>query len=506
MRLAQLFSIFPQLKWGDAATKDVSSLCFDSRLLEKNCVFVAIRGGQHDGHNFLAAAMEKGAIALVVEDEGRVPAGFTGAVALVSDSRAVLNRLAARWYGEPATRLFCAGVTGTNGKTTTTYMIEAVLQAFGWATGVIGTINHHLGEHVWATDKTTPDPLSFQRRLHEFETLGAQAVTLEVSSHALRQSRVDEVPFDVAIFTNLTRDHLDYHRDMEDYFQAKMRLFNELLASSTKPSRHAVINRDDPYGRRIEPGGGVTVWTYGERGPGSERGPDFSFEVRHQDFTGTRFQLWTPYGEREVCLPMPGRHNIYNALCAIATGLAAGASLDTCLQALAGYAGVPGRLQAVENNLGLHVFVDYAHTDDALRSVLRNLANVRASAGLRNRFITLFGCGGDRDKGKRPLMMQAAQEGSDIVVLTSDNPRTEDPMAILNDARAGSDPARVAQLRCEVDRRKAIGLALHEARPGDVVLIAGKGHETYQQIGNEKLPFSDVEVVRELLREMGSGT
>lgn len=494
MTLAQLFAELSPLTWGDSAAQDVSGLCFDSRSLAAGCVFVAVRGSRHDGHDFLDAAVRAGALGLVVEDQRRVPANFRGAVAVVDDARGVLNRLAARWYGEPATRLFCVGVTGTNGKTTTTYMVEAILNAFGRATGVIGTINHHLGTHVWETEMTTPDPLSFQARLSEFERLGARAVALEVSSHALRQSRVDEVAFDVAVFTNLSRDHLDYHTDMEDYFRAKRRLFADLLARSTKPARFAIINRDDEYGRRLEASAGVTLWTYGEGDA------DIGFTIVEQDFGGTRLRLRTPRGSHEMHLPMPGVHNVSNACAAIAVGLAAGVPLETCCAALEGFKGVRGRLEAVPNKKGIHVFVDFAHTDAALEGVLANLNRVRSEAKLSSRVLTVFGCGGDRDKGKRPLMLRAALGGSDIVYLTSDNPRTEDPHGILRDALAGADPAIVeARVRTDVDRRRAIAAALAEARTGDVVLIAGKGHETYQQIGTTKFPFSDFEVVRELI-------
>ncbi len=511
MKLAQLFTLFPHLKWGDAAVKDVASICSDSRLIEKNCIFVAVRGGRVDGHQFLKEAAEKGAIGLVVEDESQVPANFLGAMAVVQDSRVALNRLAARWVGDPATRLYCAGVTGTNGKTTVTYMIECVLRTFGWPTGVIGTINHHLGEHVWQTEMTTPDPLSFQRRLQEFEMLGARAVAMEVSSHALKQSRVDEVLFDVAVFTNLTRDHLDYHPDMEDYFLAKARLFSDLLAHSTKQVRHAIINKDDTYGKRlVTMATSATVWTYAEharceenaasppKNPG-EREADLSFEILKQDFEGTHFQLRTPRGERPILLPMPGLHNVYNATAAIGVGLAAGAGLETCANAIEEFAGVPGRLEKISNKKGLHIFVDYAHTDDALRGVLQNLNKVRAVANPKSQLITVFGCGGDRDRGKRSLMMKAALEGSDRVVVTSDNPRTEDPLAIIADALTGASHVDAHRILREPDRRRAIALALSEARAGDVVLVAGKGHETYQQVGAQKFPFSDVEVVREIL-------
>lgn len=496
MKLSQLLTLFPQAKPISAAQDvKVSSLCFDSRKLERDCVFVAVRGGRADGHDYLKVATDQGAAALIVEDQSRVPTSFSGPVVVVDDSRVALNRLAAKFFGEPATRLFCVGVTGTNGKTTTTYMIEAILTELGLATGVVGTINHHLGSKVWKTEMTTPDPLSFQQRLQEFEILGARAVAMEVSSHALSQSRVDEVPFNVAVFTNLSRDHLDYHKDMHDYFQAKAKLFEQLLVRSKKPNRFAIINGDDAYGKRLKIGAGIQRWSFGSKDA------DLTYKLISQDFSGMRFHLATPKGAREIHLPMAGEHNVQNATAAIGVGLAAGASLELCALVLEKFVGVSGRLEAVPNNKGVHVFVDFAHTDAALAGILENLGRVRSGSGLKNRIITVFGCGGDRDKGKRPLMMKAALNGSDLVVVTSDNPRTEDPMAIINDALSGaSQSEKEKRVRIEADRRKAIALALSEAARGDVVLIAGKGHEDYQQIGTQKFPFSDFSVVRELLQ------
>jgi UDP-N-acetylmuramoyl-L-alanyl-D-glutamate--2,6-diaminopimelate ligase len=492
MKLAQLFTIFPHLKMGDAAFKEVSNVCFDSRKLEAGCVFVAIRGLKADGHDFVAQAAKQGAIALVVEDKNSIPNDFPGAIIVTDDTRTTLNRLAAKFYGEPSHRLFCVGVTGTNGKTTTTHMIEAILNEFGWPTGVIGTINHHLGQQVWQSEMTTPDPMSFQRRLHEFETMGARAVAMEVSSHALSQARVDEVPFDVAVFTNLTRDHLDYHKNMEDYFQAKARLFQVLLQQSSKPARFAIINKDDEFGRRLS-ADGATIWTFGSNEA------DFVYKILEMNFNGTRFLLNTPQGEAHIHLPMVGSHNVENASAALAVGLAAGAHVDTCVAALEKFKGVSGRLESVPNNKGVHVFIDYAHTDAAIAGILKNLNNVRSSSQTQNRIITVFGCGGDRDRGKRPLMMKAALDGSDLVILTSDNPRTEDPKVILEDALAGASSDQIKnKVKVEVDRKKALALALQEAKSGDVVLVAGKGHETYQQIGKQKFPFSDFEVVSEL--------
>lgn len=483
------------LSFGVHASTQVASLCFDSRKLVKNSVFFAIKGGKSDGHQYLKLAADAGACALVVEDVKLIPENYEGAIAVVPSVRKALNELAAVFVGEPAKKLFCIGVTGTNGKTTTTYMTEAIFNQAKRYAGVIGTINHHYRDQVWPTEMTTPDPVQFQERLAQFLKLGAKAVALEVSSHALTQSRVDEVPFDVAIYTNLSRDHLDYHRDMDDYFDAKHKLFRDLLSSSSKPHPTAIINAEDEFAKKIVVGPQVRKWTYG----GSATA-DLSYKILSQGFDGTRFELTTPVGSQEIQLPMVGLHNVANACGAIGAALAAGIDLKTCAEALANLPGVSGRLEAVSNTKGVHVFVDYAHTDDALSTVLHYLNDIRSQGRLQNKLITVFGCGGDRDKGKRPLMAKAALKSSDLVVLTSDNPRTEDPQAILDDAMAGVPNAREGvDLFREVDRRKGIAKALELAKPGDVVLIAGKGHEDYQIIGTTKYPFSDVEVVKEIL-------
>ncbi len=498
MRLPQLLAIYPQLFWGSDPNRDVVGLTNDSREVKPGYVYVAIRGHNQDGHEFLAQVCEQGAIGVIVEDRKNVPKDFSGAVVVVPSTRVALDELAAHFYGRPADSMFCVGVTGTNGKTSTTYMIEAVLNLFGWQTGVLGTINHHFGTHTWDSQLTTPDPLTLHKRLSEFRALGGQAVAFEVSSHALAQSRVDDLPFDAAVFTNLTRDHLDYHKTMEEYFTAKERLFREVLSRSRKSQVWAIINADDPASKRLLITDRARVWTYGS---GTA---DLKFIVRQQDFSGTTFTLKTPRGEGEFKLPLPGIHNVYNATAAIAVGLAAGASLATCQKAMAQFSGVPGRLERVPNKNGIHVFVDYAHSDDALKVVLAALNEVRRSAQLENRIITVFGCGGDRDKGKRPLMAEAAAAGSDLVFVTSDNPRTEEPMNIIRDAIAGFNPVELNQtVFAEVDRRQAIARALQSAEVGDVILIAGKGHENYQIVGTEKRSFSDVEVVKEWLQNFG---
>jgi UDP-N-acetylmuramoyl-L-alanyl-D-glutamate--2,6-diaminopimelate ligase len=362
----------------------------------------------------------------------------------------------------------------------------------------MGTIDHHLGSHRWDSGLTTPDPLTLHRRLSEFRALGASAAVFEVSSHALDQKRVENIPFDVAVFTNLTRDHLDYHKTMENYFAAKQRLFADLLANSKKSPIYAIVNVDDDWGRRLRVADRARVWTFGQKNA------DFQFRVGRRDFSGTEFEVETPRGKETFKIPIPGLHNVYNATGALAVCVAAGASLSICQEALRDFNGVPGRLQRVPTKRDLHVFVDYAHTDDALRVVLSALQEVRAAAGTRNKIITVFGCGGDRDAGKRPLMAKAALEGSDQVLITSDNPRSEDPEKIIAECVAGL-PSHVMGERVwtEVDRRRAIGRALQSASSGDVILIAGKGHEEYQIVGSEKRPFSDVQVVKEWLKQIG---
>jgi UDP-N-acetylmuramoyl-L-alanyl-D-glutamate--2,6-diaminopimelate ligase len=490
MKLAQLLSVFPQLRWGDVAERDVLAITQDSRQVKPGTVFVAIRGNSGDGHRFLPEVAQAGALALVVEDDTNIPTIYNGAIVKTASTRKALDTLAQKFFGSPASKLFCIGVTGTNGKTTITYMVEKILTEFGWPTGVLGTIDHHLGEHRWASALTTPDPLTLQRRLQEFVALDARAAAFEVSSHALDQARADSLPFAVGIFTNLTRDHLDYHHSLENYFAAKERLFTELLA----PGATAILNADDPWVNKTRVKEGVTTWRYGQTNA------DFTFRLLKQDLNGNLFHLSTPRGNTEVSLPCPGTHNVYNATAAIATGLAAGVSLETCAAALGKFYGAPGRLEKVPNSRGVHIFVDYAHTDDALRTVLRALAEVRKASASKGRILTVFGCGGDRDKGKRPLMARAACEFSDEVIVTSDNPRSENPDAIMAQIQSGIPAGWKGVQRAEKDRRQALALALQTAQEGDVILVAGKGHEDYQIVGDRRLPFSDQLVLKELLR------
>lgn len=490
MKLAQLLSVFPQLRWGEYSEHEVAAVTQDSRKVNSGTVFVAVRGNAGDGHDFLAQAAQAKALALIVEDDKKIPADYKGAVVKVASSRRALDLLAQKFFGNPSENLFCVGVTGTNGKTTVTYMVEKILNHFGWPTGVIGTIDHHLQGKSWPSALTTPDPVTLQQRLREFVEHGARAVAFEVSSHALDQSRVESLKFAVGIFTNFTRDHLDYHQTMENYFAAKERLFSELLGRDPKTAV-AVLNVDDPWIAKTQVKEGVTTWGYGQTDT------DFSFRILKQDLNGSLFSLSTPRGNTEVRLPCTGTHNVYNAVAAMAAAMAAGCSLQTAGEALSTFYGAPGRLQKVPNKKGLHIFVDYAHTDDALRTVLRALNELTKET--KARIITVFGCGGDRDAGKRPLMAKAAAEYSNVVLITSDNPRSEDPLKIIEQIQSGIPAGFSGQVLVESDRKKALSLALQTARDGDVILVAGKGHEDYQLIGNQKLSFSDVKVVGELL-------
>jgi UDP-N-acetylmuramoyl-L-alanyl-D-glutamate--2,6-diaminopimelate ligase len=495
MKLSQLLSLFPSVQFGETSAEEVLEITQDSRQCKMGAVFVAIRGNSADGHQFIPQiSLSNQVLALIVEDDSGVSPDFKGAVVKVSDTRRALDQLAMKFFGSPSKDLFCIGVTGTNGKTTITYMVEKILNRFGWPTGVIGTIDHHLLANKWGSQLTTPDPLTLNRRLREFVALGARAAAFEVSSHALDQARVESLPFAVGIFTNFTRDHLDYHQSMENYFAAKERLFNELLGRSGQPG-FAILNGDDPWIRKTRVREGVTTWWYGKKIPA-----DFLFRVLKQDLNGSLFHLTTPRGSAEIHLPCTGEHNVYNAVAAIAAACAAGCSLQTAGEALESFYGAPGRLEKVPNKRGLHVFVDYAHTDDAVRTVGRALKVLRLSGD--SKIITVFGCGGDRDKGKRPLMATAACEFSDVLVITSDNPRTENALKIIADIKSGVPSGWPGEVKIEPDRKKALGSSLQSAREGDVILVAGKGHEDYQIVGDRKLEFSDAKIMAELL-EMG---
>jgi UDP-N-acetylmuramoyl-L-alanyl-D-glutamate--2,6-diaminopimelate ligase len=474
---------------GDA---DVRGIEYDSRQVHPGDAFVAIKGEKTDGNRYLDAAIQAGAVAIITDSAEAAPRSGVAWV-VVPHGRRALARVSANFYGRPAEKMAVSGITGTNGKTTTAFLLEAILGAAGRKTLLVGTIEYHVAGRVVAAPHTTPEALELQRMFSEGLLAGAGEAVMEVSSHALAQARVFGIPFQVAIFTNLTRDHLDYHGTFDEYFGAKQVLFS---GCGTEPPAFAVVNVDDEYGRELAAfsKGKSQVFTYG-----LEKG-DFHAEKIDVGQNGTRFDLVAPETKIPIWSPLIGRVNVYNILAASAAAYARNCSAQEIARGVAALNRVPGRFEKVDMGQPFTVVVDYAHTDDALRN-LTALAREFVARG-KGRVITIFGCGGDRDRAKRPLMGEAAGKGSDFVVLTSDNPRSEDPVAIINDALPGLQRSG-ARYVLEVDRRKAIALALNEARAGDIVLIAGKGHEK-QQISREGVaPFDDVEVARTALSQSG---
>jgi UDP-N-acetylmuramoyl-L-alanyl-D-glutamate--2,6-diaminopimelate ligase len=474
---------------------DVSSVEYDSRRVKPGCAFVAMRGESSDGNRFIDQAIQAGAVAIITDSPQENPREGV-AWALVPHGRRVLARVSQNFYKHPAERLAIVGITGTNGKSTTAFLIEAILSAAGRKSALIGTIEYHVAGRTYPAPHTTPEALELARLFHEAVAEGASDAVMEVSSHALAQQRVFGIPFDVAVFTNLTRDHLDYHKSMDQYFAAKRALFEGV---GTDPPRAAVTNLDDEFGAKLAEFSrkrSAVLLTYGwTRG-------DFRTEKVDVAPRGTRFDLVTPEEKVAIFSPLIGRVNVYNILSAAAACYARGCKAQAIASGVAALTHVPGRFQRVDCGQPFTVVVDYAHTDDALRN-LTSLARefVTRDKG-KGRVITVFGCGGDRDRAKRPLMGEAAGRGSDFVVLTSDNPRSEDPRAIINDAMVGLQKSGV-KYTMEADRRKAIALAINEARPGDIVLLAGKGHEKMQVTREGSNPFDDVEVAREILKASG---
>jgi UDP-N-acetylmuramoyl-L-alanyl-D-glutamate--2,6-diaminopimelate ligase len=472
---------------------DVSGVAYDSRKVAPGFLFFAFAGAKVDGVQFAATALGKGA-AGVVSDRPR-PAGFSGPWIQVAHGRRALALVARSFYRKPDERIAITGVTGTNGKTTSTILIDSMLRGAAQVTALIGTIEYHLAGRILPAVNTTPESLDLFRMLHELEEAGGTHATLEASSHALDLGRIYGMHFHAAAFTNLTRDHLDYHETMEAYFQAKQMLFQPEAAP---PPRFAIINMDDEWGRRLRPASGSEVMWYGiEQAPPSNRGTAIVASNIDSSFEGLRFDIEAAGRHFPVESGLVGRINVYNILLACSVALSLGLTEEQIQTGLKALRRVPGRFERVEEGQPFMVVVDYAHTDDALRNV------IRAARGLHpKRVITLFGCGGDRDRAKRPLMGMAAAEASDFVVLTSDNPRSEDPLAIMNDALVGLrrfDTPYVA----EPDREKAIARAIEEAQPGDVVILAGKGHETYQILKDGPVPFDDREVAKRILRSAG---
>jgi UDP-N-acetylmuramoyl-L-alanyl-D-glutamate--2,6-diaminopimelate ligase len=458
----------------------VESLCYDSRRANAGALFFALRGARLDGAQFAAQAAEKGAVAIV--SDVALPA-CAAALIRVPDGRTAMADIASAFFRHPASKLKVMGVTGTNGKTTTAFLVKHLLDADQRRCGLIGTIKYCVGELEFDAPRTTPESLDLQELLARMIDGGNKAVAMEVSSHALVQHRTRGVEFDTAVFTNLTQDHLDYHKTMEDYFEAKTALFKELAAQRKKA--RAIINVDDRYGHRLIERfkKKIPVITYGQRVGCDYRATDVRF-----DSTGSEYHLEAKGRSYLVRLPLIGSFNIYNSLAAIAAASSMGMELRSAVAAMAKAPQVPGRLERVPAKRSFQVFVDYAHTEDALRNVLRTLRELRP-----NRLITVFGCGGDRDRAKRPLMAAATEEFSDWSILTSDNPRSEDPVRIIADMRAGLRGNRHEEI---VDRTEAIRRAVNLAGVGDIILIAGKGHEKYQEFADKKIAFDDSAVAR----------
>ena len=507
MLLSELLTSTTPLALGGSVALEIQGLYYDSRQVKPGGLFFALKGVASDGHRFIDKALSAGAVAVVLEDETCAPA--TATWVKVADARLAMTRMAAHFYGNPADSIPLVGITGTNGKTTTTYLVEAILAGGGMPAAVLGTISYRFRDRVIPAPNTTPESVDLQRILREVVDMGAASVVMEVSSHALEQRRVDGGRFDVGVFTNLTRDHLDYHHDMESYLASKQRLFSELLTPDrVKPQRRAVINFDDGYGSQVAAITACPVIGYGLGAGVQVTARDYSFTV--DGISGT---LVTPAGEISFRSALLGRFNLYNILAAVGTGIALGIPLNAIRDGIERHTSVPGRLERVANKRGVALLVDYAHTGDALENVLRTLKELA-----EGRIITVFGCGGDRDRGKRPVMGEIAARYSDLAIVTSDNPRTEDPAAILAEVRGGISPLGLREYApgdlvegigekgfCTIEnRREAIRLAVRLARPRDIVLLAGKGHEDYQIIGTEKHHFDDREEAAYAFAEMES--
>jgi len=475
-----------------ALDREITGITCDSRQVMPGMIFVALPGAHVDGYDFIPSAIARGAAAIIVERNGFVCARATKIH--VADVRTALAQAAATFFGHPARRLKVIGVTGTNGKTTVAFMVKHILEAAGTKTGLIGTVRYEVGDRVVPAQRTTPESLEIQCMLAHMVNAQCQACVMEVSSHALEQKRVGEIEFDVTVFTNLTKDHLDYHGTMENYFAAKRKLFAPAAHGQKRGSQ--VINIDDAYGARLaQPGAAEVMLTYALGEHASIRATRI-----HLSKDTSRFHVETPRGSFTCVLPLIGRHNVYNALAAIGTALALEVPVETVQAALRVMPPVPGRLENLLLGQPFGVYVDYAHTDDALRNVLSTLREITPG-----RLLLAFGCGGNRDTGKRAKMGRVAAELADFTMITSDNPRHESPETIAGQIEEGYRAKRLDGYAVELDRRRAIEEIIRTAAPGDAVLIAGKGHETYQEFEDTIVPFDDRVFAQETLEELGHG-
>lgn len=481
LRLSDLFSGLPVSVIG-GINPEVRGIAYDSRQAGPGFLFVAIKGYKTDGHFYVRDALARGATAVAVQEAVDVPQGVARVMA--SNTRQILPVISARYYGYPSRRMKLVGVTGTNGKTTTTNLINAVYIQHGLKTGLIGTIHNRIGDRILAVEHTTPESTDLQRLLGQMSRESVQALVMEVSSHALALGRVDQCEYDTAVFTNITQDHLDFHGTMEEYLEAKTLLFSELGVDARKAgNKHAVINADDPAADKLINACSVDVLTYGIERPADVAARDVLVTAR-----GVCFTAEVPGETIDLHLKLTGKFNVYNALAAVAAGIADGIPVPIIKRALENVTGVPGRFELVDRGQDFAVIVDYAHTPDGLQNVLSTAREITSG-----RLITVFGCGGDRDRTKRPQMGAIAAQMSDLAVVTSDNPRNEDPMNIIEDILPGVRGTNRANYVVIPDRREAIRQAIREAGSGDVVVIAGKGHEDYQIIGTKRTHFDDRE-------------
>lgn len=482
-----LKQLFQEAYPNDSALSEIPDIAIqgiecDSRKVEKDFLFVMIRGKKNDGRLFADEAIRRGAVALVGDGPERISDRVP--FIMVPECRVAVAKLAAAFYGNPNRKIKTLGITGTNGKTTSSYLIEHFFLAQGKKTGVMGTVNYRYDGKEIPASETTPGPLKVQRILSEMADTGCEYAVMEVSSHALDQDRVGGIDFEAALFTNVTQDHLDYHKTMEAYFECKSRLFLGL-----SPEKTAIVNTDDPWGQKLLGRVKAKVITYGVNGNADLRAENIKYALNE-----SHFDLLYKKNRMHVISPLVGLHNVYNVLGSLGTILGLELSLEKSVQSLTRFTGVPGRLEAINAGQSFYLLIDYAHTPDGLENVLKSLKPYH-----RHRLILIFGCGGERDKGKRPQMGRIASELSDFVYVTSDNPRSEDPRVIAEEVSAGFTKG-FKNFSVVIDRRKAIRQALLSAREGDIVLLAGKGHETTQVIGSEALPFSDRDEAQRVLR------
>ncbi len=508
MELRQLLQGVTLIGQVSGKTGEVSSVCYAADRCEPGSLFVAVPGLVHDGHDFIREAVKRGAHFIVYQKDVYLPEGVVAIK--VPDSRRALGEISKNWFGDPSSRLVLVGITGTSGKTTVSYLLESILKTAGFSTGVLGTVNYRYNEKIVPAPNTTPESYELQKILSEMVFSGVTHVIAEVSSHALDLKRVDDCDFDLGIFTNLSPEHLDYHKDMEDYFQAKKRFFTEILARGGKTTvPRMIINADDSWGQRLLREAGAPALSYGI-------GKNGGVTAEHQEITleGIRAEINLCGNRIPIVSGLIGQFNLSNILAAAAAASILGIEASVIARGIRTLSGVPGRLQRIYSPAGIHVFVDYAHKPDALKQVLANLDQLK-----QKRLLTVFGCGGNRDRAKRPLMGETATRYSDLTIVTSDNPRLEEPMAIIGEIVAGIDRQKIKEVPPDhlqftkgvpayavmADRKSAITAAIGLAQTGDIVLIAGKGHEDYQILGTKKISFDDRVVAMEVLKSRDSG-